>query len=322
MPEAGDFVFRDRATGSLWNVRGQAFEGPCEGAQLDQIPAFTVFWFAWSASRNGGEIWNQQTPNTSGDILPDDSGECGVPCFEIRGGGPAPDGIPALDHLGRWSRPRAQEMVAPDDEDASYVGDFDVVLGVSIDGQARAYPHSIMNWHENHVDRIGNVEYNMTYCPLTGSGVLIDSDQGGPEPLYFYVSGRLYNDNLTMFERDSDDPTFWNQMLLRAIRGPREGERLAIGPVVETTWRRWRQMHPDTLVTSSNTGYPQSARPNPYSTIQTEEAGTALFSQSELGRPLCQQVAGPRHRRRHRESRLPVHRDGWFRRTVSSSMTG
>jgi len=274
VPEAGDFVFRDTQSGSWWNLRGQAYAGPCEGAQLAQLPSFVVFWFAWSTANDGGEIWNSDEINSPGPIQADPSGDCNVPCSEIRSGGPPPDGIPALDHEGRWSRPQAQQMVAADTPEAEYLDDFDMVNGVHIDGEARAYPHNLLNWHENHVDAIGESEFNVTYCPLTGSAIVFPADQGAGDPMYFYVSGRLYNDNLTMFERGVDQvsATFWNQVLRRGISGPRAGEQLEILPVVETTWVRWRQMHPDTLVASGITGYSRDYGRNPYSSRQLPDA--------------------------------------------------
>ncbi len=39
----------DRETGSTWlRLTGQALGGPLAGAQLVEVPAFAVFWFAWS----------------------------------------------------------------------------------------------------------------------------------------------------------------------------------------------------------------------------------------------------------------------------------
>ena len=275
VPEAGDFVLRDMETGSLWNLRGQAFEGEMSGAQLGQVAAYTVFWFSWSTAHHGGEVWNRpEIVNDPGEIAADEEGGCEVPCDEIRSGGPPPDGIPTLDHAGRCERPKEALMVSA--EEATYVRDDGLVLGVFIDGEARAYPHAILNWHENHIDQIGEAEYNMTYCPLTGSGIVIPADQGGEAPMYMYVSGRLFNDNLTMFERgpSQQDATFWNQVLLKGIAGPRAGEKLDIWPVTETTWARWKEMHPGTLVESDDTGYSRDYGRNPYTSNQQPTAGT------------------------------------------------
>ena len=40
---------RDDQTGSVWSsLRGEALSGALAGAQLDQLPAFVSFWFAWT----------------------------------------------------------------------------------------------------------------------------------------------------------------------------------------------------------------------------------------------------------------------------------
>ena len=71
---------------------------------------------------------------------------------EIRSGGPPKDGIPAI-----WS-PR---FVAADE--ASFVKDDDSIIGVNIDGEARAYPIKILNWHEVVNDRVADHPLAITY---------------------------------------------------------------------------------------------------------------------------------------------------------------
>lgn len=39
----------DEATGSHWNLFGEAIDGPLAGAKLRQLHAFPHFWFAWAA---------------------------------------------------------------------------------------------------------------------------------------------------------------------------------------------------------------------------------------------------------------------------------
>ena len=63
---------------------------------------------------------------------------------EIRWGGVKRDGIPPLD------KPK---MVASDQ--AGYLADSDVVFGIVLDGDARAYPKRILAWHEMFKDTVG-----------------------------------------------------------------------------------------------------------------------------------------------------------------------
>ena len=41
--------FRDRETGTLWNLLGRAIRGPLEGRRLTAVPHVDAFWFAWAA---------------------------------------------------------------------------------------------------------------------------------------------------------------------------------------------------------------------------------------------------------------------------------
>jgi hypothetical protein len=43
-----DGRFRDRQTGSIWNLLGHAVEGPLAGTRLSPVPHGNHFWFAWA----------------------------------------------------------------------------------------------------------------------------------------------------------------------------------------------------------------------------------------------------------------------------------
>lgn len=52
-----DGTWRDRETGSTWNLAGEAVEGPLEGQELEAVPHGNHFWFAWAVFRPDTEIW-------------------------------------------------------------------------------------------------------------------------------------------------------------------------------------------------------------------------------------------------------------------------
>lgn len=54
--EGFPFTFRDRQTGSEWNLNGVAIAGPLAGEHLDPIATFTAFWFAWASFNPETEI--------------------------------------------------------------------------------------------------------------------------------------------------------------------------------------------------------------------------------------------------------------------------
>ena len=56
----------------------------------------------------------------------------------------------------------------------------------------------------------------------------------------------LVNNNLLMVDRETD--SVWSQLDNKAISGPMEGTPMSIIPTLQTTWKFWREQHPDTRV--------------------------------------------------------------------------
>ncbi|MBI1747537.1 MAG: DUF3179 domain-containing protein [Acidobacteria bacterium] len=83
------------------------------------------------------------------------------------------------------------------------------------------------------------------------------------ETLTFGVSGRLWRDALVMFDRSSR--SLWAQVTGEAIIGAKKGERLSEYPSLQTTWRHWKALHPDTLVLSKKGSYGIRGREDRYS---------------------------------------------------------
>ena len=164
---------------------------------------------------------------------------------EIVWGGVSVDGIPALDH---------PTLVAA--SDADYLLGSDLVFGVEINGDARAYPLRIMGWHEMFNDTIGGLPVALAYCTLCGAGILYETRVAGrAKPFVFGSSGFLYRSNKLMFDRETD--SLWNQFTGKPVSGPlrNSGIALKIRPVVITTWSQWKARHPKTRVLSRETGH-------------------------------------------------------------------
>lgn len=114
------------------------------------------------------------------------------------------------------------------------------VIGVEVDGAARAYPLSVLNWHEVVNDSVGG-PLLVTYCPLCGVGVVADRRVDG-SPTVFGVSGFLWHADLVMYDRQTD--SLWSQLLARSIRGPATGDHLQVQPSTMTTWDDWLADYP------------------------------------------------------------------------------
>ena len=152
---------------------------------------------------------------------------------EIYRGGPPRDGIPAIDK-------------------PTFVAAFEAtltvetpVMGVQLNGIAKAYPLRILNRHEVVNDSFAGTDVVVSFCPLCGSGVVFSLPEGRAATS-FGVSGLLYNSDVLLYDRASE--SLWSQLLLKAISGPRRGEVLTLLAATYTTWGEWLRRYPDSLL--------------------------------------------------------------------------
>ena len=83
-----------------------------------------------------------------------------IPLEEIHDGGPPKDGIPAL-----------YDPIFISASQVNYLKDRDRILGLELNGETRAYPIKILNWHELVNDQVGDEAVLISYCPLCGTGM-------------------------------------------------------------------------------------------------------------------------------------------------------
>ncbi len=196
------------------------------------IVLFGFLLFALTACDSGGEAAEP------GAIAA--SRACLVPTAQFGDGGIAKDAIAAL----------TDPVLLPPDS-AAFMHDSDRVIGLVVDGQSVAVPHNILWNHEIANFNFPSIQLAITYCPLTGSSMAFDRAAiGGGE---FGVSGLLFQNNLTMYDRTADE-SLWPQMTRQAACGPRLGATLTMIPVIEMTWEGWKTLYPETRV-ASETGF-------------------------------------------------------------------
>ncbi|MEM6701324.1 MAG: DUF3179 domain-containing protein [Acidobacteriota bacterium] len=162
---------------------------------------------------------------------------------EVRWGGVKQDGIPPL---------RSPKMINADE--ATYMQDANVVFGIEVNGDARAYPKRILAWHEMFVDTVGGVPVAGVYCTLCGTVILYETEFEGTNH-ELGTSGFLYRSNKLMFDKATQ--TLWSTMAGSPVIGPLVGKDIQLRPgsVVTTRWKEWKRRHPDTKVLSLDTGY-------------------------------------------------------------------
>ena len=162
---------------------------------------------------------------------------------EIRWGGVRQDGIPPL---------RDPEMITP--TEADYLEEDNIVFGIEINGDARAYPKRILAWHEMFTDTIGGVPIAGVYCTLCGTVIPYITEYEGVN-YRLGTSGFLYRSNKLMYDQATQ--SLWSTTEGKPVLGPLvdQGIQLNYESVVTTTWGEWLKRHPDTTVLSLNTGH-------------------------------------------------------------------
>ncbi|MDJ1184166.1 DUF3179 domain-containing protein [Roseofilum casamattae] len=170
---------------------------------------------------------------------------------ELFNGGPPKDGIPSIDN------PQFDTS-----ETTSFKGD-ETVIGVVINGEAKAYPFGIMNWHEIVNDTVGGTKITVSYCPLCDTIIVFHRQE-----TMFGVSGKLYQSCLVMYDRA--DETLYSQPWAMGIIGANVNKNLARIPAVKTTLDAWLRTYPESKILSTETGYVRDYQTYPYGTYYTD----------------------------------------------------
>lgn len=191
---------------------------------------------------------NESSSNSSGNNSGNNGGNSNngnqdwlIPLKEVVDGGPGKDGIPSIDN------PRFVDV-----RNQTFLDDDDLVIGVVHSGEAKAYSHGILNWHEIVNDTFNDQSITVNYCPLTGTAFGWQSIANGSIST-FGVSGLLYNANLILYDRNTGSN--WSQLRLECVNGSQIGDTPTLISVVETNWHTWKTLYPSTKVLSDETDF-------------------------------------------------------------------
>ncbi|MGI9350990.1 MAG: DUF3179 domain-containing protein [Rhizobiaceae bacterium] len=173
-----------------------------------------------------------------------------VPPHEIQSGGPSKDGIPSID------KPKFSVV-----GEVNNIGENEPVIGLEIDGDARAYPLSVLMWHEIANDVVGGIPVAVTYCPLCNAAIVFDARYEGKK-LDFGTTGRLRHSDLLMYDRQTE--SWWQQFSGEAIIGDLLGARLDILPSRLESFGNFKKRHPKAkILVPNNPGFRRYGQ-NPY----------------------------------------------------------
>ena len=134
--------------------------------------------------------------------------------------------------------------------DAHWLQDDDIVFGIEVNGEYRAYPRQIMEVREMVNDTLGGRDLGIPYCTLCGSAQAYFTDQlaEGIERPILRTSGLLIRSNKVMY--DLETYSVFDTFRGHAVTGPLAEQNVALeqAGVVTTQWGDWKAAHPQTTV--------------------------------------------------------------------------
>jgi hypothetical protein len=151
--------------------------------------------------------------------------------------------------LERHARPLIDPPTVPA-SDAAHMRDDDIVLGLALRGEARAYPWWIMDNHHLANDAVGGQPIIVLLCEMCSTGMAFDPRVDGRR--LTFEQRHVFNGTITMDDRETG--SVWSPYYAEAIRGRLKGTRLPLLPLQQTSWRAWRERHPETTVLGPGLG--------------------------------------------------------------------
>lgn len=178
-----------------------------------------------------------------------------IPVNEIMDGGIVVDEVPALVNPLFLSIQESLEYLQFSDKDYMAV--------IEINGDARAYPLSILNWHQGVNDVVGGQPVFVAYDPLSGNIMAMDRRVASEKETTFGVTGQVYNSASLYYDRATK--SIWSAYANKAVTGALSNTKMKRYEAVLTTWKSFKEVYPNGIVLDiMDTGYERNYKQNPY----------------------------------------------------------
>jgi len=213
------------------------------------VGVLALFLVVNASSQANPAIWQFEWPTT-------DFTKASVAFDTIISGGPPRDGIPSID----------EPEFGPVSEAARFSKPTEPVITVEMGGEAKAYPLSILTWHEIVNDTIAGTPITVTFCPLCNSSIVFKRTVAG-RVLDFGTTGKLRFSDLVMYDRQTE--SWWQQFTGESIVGAMTGTALDFVPVRVESFARFAARNPNGLVLKIPTAFSRPYGLNPYTGYDT-----------------------------------------------------
>ena len=203
--------------GNVWNVLGEGVSQAVANSRLASVDHLVGYWFLFPAFFDEVQLSSGATIRNTPDSSDDEewlinTGNISYGSFR--------DGIRSIDN------PVFLDQLGKNVVDHPFYGslaDGELATVVHYNGLSRIYPHRILEYHEVVNDFIDDFYFTISYCPLTGTSKVWNREING-DITEFGVSGLLFNNNLILYDRNTESN--WSQILDLAVNGQLAGEEV------------------------------------------------------------------------------------------------
>ena len=128
--------------------------------------------------------------------------------------------------------------------DSNKIGRDKLVIGIVLNGEARAYPIQLIGYHHQVVDTINSIPVMVTYCTVCRTGRVFNPVVNGKYEKFRLVGMDHFN---AMFE-DETTKSWWRQSTGECIAGPLKGKRLSEVNSEQVALNAWLRRFPKSLI--------------------------------------------------------------------------
>ena len=132
----------------------------------------------------------------------------------------------------------------------------ELVIGVAINGEAKAYPIQIIGYHHQVTDTIGRTPVMITYCTVCRTGRVYSPFVNGKKESFRLVGMDHFN---AMFE-DAATGSWWQQATGKVVAGPLKGTVLKELVSKQLTLAAWLREYPNSHVMQPDPSFKKDGR--------------------------------------------------------------
>ncbi len=146
--------------------------------------------------------------------------------------------------------PAVDNPIVTNAADATWLRETDIVFGLQVNGEYRAYPRRIMEVREMVNDTLGGRQLGIPYCTLCGAAQAFYTDnlpEGVMRPI-LRTTGLLSRSNKVMYDIRTN--SLFDTFKGIAVTGPlsEAGLQLQKATMITTDWASWKSAYPQTTV--------------------------------------------------------------------------